>query len=965
MPWELLTLRASGQHLDELPGTLIRYAWPETRTTPETSAASSASRPEGGRILMAWSAAGGALPAGQHQTAIQRACQRGFHRFEPERDVIAHFSLDKLDDALASASRDGDPVAVLHILAHGYRQGQAFGLVSNRDRGDDDHSDDDHRTGGGTSNAIIDPGRLRQLLAPYADHLRLVVLCVCDGGNMGELGNHLGSFAQTLHRAGIQSVVASRSPLSAHSSVKFSQALYHNLLAEPASLEKAFTHARRTLARDADSLGWASLQLYARPPTDSDDGDDTRPVVMRPYRGLLPFRAEHARFFVGRTAEAADILSHLQTQHSEGKPRFLVVAGASGTGKSSVVMAGALPQLMADSADAADSGYSDEPNVDLDVEGALRTLELLQPRLGDADIVQQAMALVRQRCAESSTMSGGRWDAGVMRVGKDPMRALEATLATRRHGGGNFLLIVDQFEELFTAVDDADVRQRFAQRLWSLASAAGNVYCIITIRVDFLGQCGDIILDSRHTSGRDGVRLDQVAYDEQHRVFVAHMRPEQVRAAIAEPARLVGLAFEPGLIDTIMEEVGAEPGVLPLLQYTLDLLWQRRRGRTLCADAYHALGGVTGALQRKADALIDDFDEAQEQQARRLLVRLVGIDDDMVLDTRRRVAIDDLRPAASTTDNGTCIAFDYVLDAFVGARLLVRGEDGGVATVEVAHEALIRKWARLRKWLHEDRDKLVELEELRTLVQNCREYNTLLQGQQLGYAVQVREKYGDDLDPAMAETIAASVESDTRMRRRGRRRVQAVLTASLTVAVVMAILGSWANYSANRAVAEQERAESALQVAESERQRAESERQRAEEEERKALLAAENERAAAIKERQAAERARKAQLAAEEAAQRESQAKAEAERRAQLETEAKAEAVAARDAEAQARLDEERARRQAEAMAAEQKRRADHLQQKLDGSLLDKLPSSASEASVAEDATAKALSQMTLKVQEQ
>ncbi len=971
LPWELLTLRGSGQHVHELPGILIRYAWPETQTVPpgatssrKPSQSSSGPAPqslgdlppEGARILFAWSAAGGAVPAAEHQTAIQQACRHAFHPLDAhevhdaERDVVAHTSLTALDEALSSALREGRPISVLHLLAHGCANGDTFAIAFNRDGTSADVADD------GAKPAIVDPGRLRQILAPYAEHLRLVVLCVCDSGNAGTLGNHLGSFAQTLHRAGIESVIASRTPLSAAGSVQYSRALYHRLLGEPASLEQAFMHARRTLARDADSAGWASLQLYARPQQDSGDhGDDTRPLLIRPYRGLLPFRHQHARFFFGRAAESADIVSHLHALRTADKARFLVVAGASGTGKSSVVMAGAVAQLLGtgndpDNDSGSDSDIGRHIDDDVDIEHALRTIESLRARTGD-DHMQQAIALMRQRIAESNDMANatgnGAWEVGVMRIGHDPMRALKATLATRKDQKRAFLLVVDQFEELFTAVDNAEVRQRFGQMLWSLASGDDNVYCIITVRVDFLGQCGDIVLDD--AADGNSVRLDQVAYDEDHRVFVAHMRPEQVRAAIVEPARLVGLEFEPGLVDTIVAEVGAEPGMLPLLQYTLDLLWQRRRGRVLRADAYHALGGVTGALQRKADALIDDFDATEEAQARRLLVRLVDIEDEVALDTRRRAIVDTLRPTAASE----CAAFERVLDTFVGARLLVRDEDGGAATVEVAHEALIRQWARLRAWLHEDRDKLVELDELRTLIQQCLEFGTVLHGKQLGYAVQVQQKYAHDLDRAMMDMIDRSIRHEGRQRRRARRRVRATLAMSLAVAIAMTGLGSWAVHAAGRANEEQERTKSALQLAERGEARAEAHERQAIESAGRARAAAEEarralkeaERALAEAER-ARERERIAREAAEKAAKRERLAKAEAERRARLEALARAEAERAREAEQLALMAEKKARQEAETLAAREKQRADELQRILDGGMMPILPRAAKKSAM-------------------
>src|SRR5262249_54909696 len=155
--------------------------------------------------------------------------------------------------------------------------------------------------------ALLDAGRLRQLLFPFAKMVRLVVLCACDSANSGQLGSHLGSVAQTLHRAGFHTVVASRYPLSVPGSVVFTEQFYGRLLGPPSSVESAFLAARRALSRTAGRLDWASLQLYARP----EDGEDHRPIVFRPYRGLLSFQPQHARFFFGRESSQKEIQSAL------------------------------------------------------------------------------------------------------------------------------------------------------------------------------------------------------------------------------------------------------------------------------------------------------------------------------------------------------------------------------------------------------------------------------------------------------------------------------------------------------------------------------------------------------------------------------------------------------------------------------------------------------------------------------
>ena len=937
LPWELLTIGNTGQHLGELPQVLVRYCWPETET-----AAAQSQLPEGGRILFAWSAAGGAVPARDHQQAIAHACRRGNHDFDTGRDVLSDASLERLEMTLAEAMRRGEPVRVLHLLAHGAESGDSFGLCW--DRND-------------CPRAIIDAARLRQLLGPYAEHLRLVVLCACDSGNLGAFGNHLGSLAQNIHRVGVESVVASRLPLSIQGSVVFTTHLYGRLLGRPSALEDAYLRARRALARDTGNLDWASVQLYARP----EDGDDTRPFTFRPYRGLLPFQRQHTRFFFGRSAERNEIIGDLEALEAAGHPRLLIVTGASGTGKSSVVMAGAIPEMTRESdldlletrsGIKGDTGADDDA---LDVAHALRTLNLLETHLPGEE-TRASVDTLRRLLADAEMSAQTAWEVTVMRIEADPMQMLERALRRRRDPTRHYLLVIDQFEELFTSVTDEALRKRFVRRLWSVCREPNRVSCVVTLRVDFLGACGDLVVDET------GLRLDKVAYDEAHRVFVAQMAHEDLRAAVEEPAELVGLVIEPGLVSTMLEDVGTEPGALPLLQYTLDLLWSRRQGRVLTLDNYHEIGGITGALERKADSIIDGFDEAESRQARRLLVRLVGVDDTVALDTRRRVAIATLRP----THPAENAAFDRVLDALAAARLLVRSDDGGTPVVEVAHEALIRKWDRLRQWLGEDRDMLGELQEVERWVEQWQQYGTLLEGDWLGYALRVQEKYPDSLQHSASEMLAASTAAEAAKKGRERRR-QRILAAVAIGAALAAMIAAWQAVRAEQARDDAERAEvvateqrdnaktaeeaakEAEQAAKKAKENAERERDNAEnarEVAKQAQAEAERERDLAKHAHDKEEKARKAEKAALDIAEAKRR-EAEHQRTAAEEQkrEAERQKAIAEKKEAHAKEQEEIAKRANERtrnLLREKELRIDKLEQQLAGRLIRRLPSPAS-----------------------
>lgn len=676
LPWELLTVKSTGQHLGSLPHVLLRYEWPETRTTGESAAA----RREGGRVLLAWSAAAGAVPASEHVEAITAACRAGSVTFQPESDILAHVSCSRLVEKLEALRRQGQAVSVLHILCHGSAAGSTFGLALDGEEA-------------GQTAAVVDAGRVRQLLAPFADMVRLVIISACDSGNSGALGNHLGSVAQALHRAGFAAVVASRYPLAVSAAVRLAELLYRELLVETRSLEQALIAGRERLALNASRFDWASVQLLAR----QVDGSDSRPVVFRPFRGLLSFQPEDRRFFFGRDREVGEIADALGRLVKEGLPRFLVVAGASGSGKSSLVMAGVVPRLLAEAAE----------------RGEALELAIRQPGT-----------------------PGEPWP--------------EAAAP-----GSRLLLVVNQFEEIFTHIADPLERQKLVQRLWNLArDPESRVTIIATLRVDFIGECGGVAVDST------GRRLDSVAYDQAHRVFVAQLGPEQLRAAIEGPAARVGVALESGLVSRMLEAVGTEPGALPLLSHTLDLLWLRREGRTLTQAGYDAIGQITGALAQHADALLGRMGEAEQRTVHRLMVRLVYLGGLGGLQaSRRRVPIERLRPSGQ--DRVAC--FERVLEDLVDARLLVSAGDGHGQTVEVAHEALIRGWPRLGEWLKKDSELLSALEKLEALLVQWREHKVLLSGEQLRFAERVLRDFSEDFPDDARPLLRASQREERRL----------------------------------------------------------------------------------------------------------------------------------------------------------------------------------------------------------
>jgi phospholipase C len=393
-----------------------------------------------------------------------------------------------------------------------------------------------------------------------------------------------------------------------------------------------------------------------------------RLAAVCPYRGLEVFFEEHAAFFAGRTAFASELF-----KFTLGK-NLVVVVGPSGSGKSSVVQAGLVPLLRRQLPPATTWDVATfRPGTDPFVRLAAALTPLLEQRLSETDRMTEAHKL------------GDRLAGGEIRCESVIDRALE-----KSNGTGRLLLVADQFEELFTLAPEPK-RRPFAKVLLGALGKA-HFTLLVTLRADFYSQ---IITVDRELS-------DLLASAQ---VNIGALTRDELKESITGPARLVGLEFEVGLVDRILHDVGSEPGNLPLLEFALTGLWSRREGRTLTNNAYDQIGGVTGALAQRAEAEFSRLTPEEQTAGRRLLSRLVRVarPEEGAEDTRQRVVL-------QATDR----LAEKVAQALAKpeVRLLVMGcsegnEQTPVQTVEVAHEALIRNWERLRGWLNEDREFLL------------------------------------------------------------------------------------------------------------------------------------------------------------------------------------------------------------------------------------------------------------------
>jgi hypothetical protein len=274
-------------------------------------------------------------------------------------------------------------------------------------------------------------------------------------------------------------------------------------------------------------------------------------AALCPYRGLLFFREEDASFFFGREATIQQLLDAVNRQP------LIAVVGASGCGKSSLVRAGLLPVLRQSREplwEMATIVPGDRPLQAL--AGGL--LPLLEPDMTETDRLIEVGKL-----------------AQAFQEGAVDLRDVAARVLARQPGSQRLLLVVDQWEELFTLTTDEAARQRFLDAILA-ATDRGNLSVVLTLRGDFFGRA---ITSNRSLSDRvQGAQIN-----------LGPMNKEELRRAVVEPATKVGLEFEVGLVDLVLEHTGESPGNLPLLEFVLRRLWEERRGRELHHQAYEAM----------------------------------------------------------------------------------------------------------------------------------------------------------------------------------------------------------------------------------------------------------------------------------------------------------------------------------------------------------------------------------------
>ncbi|MGD8585482.1 MAG: protein kinase [Chloroflexota bacterium] len=396
-----------------------------------------------------------------------------------------------------------------------------------------------------------------------------------------------------------------------------------------------------------------------------------------PYRGLRAFQEADAPLFYGRSSFVERLVSRLlpyggQPPPDAGAVRFLAVVGPSGSGKSSVVKAGLIPALRQGALPGSDKWFVAE----------------MTPGAHPLEELEQALLQIAVDSPPSLLEPLEKDERGLLRV---LGRVLPAGVDGER---GQLLLFIDQFEELFILGADRSAQEHFlANLLTAMNDPQSQLRVVIALRADFYDQplqyapIGELLQERTE--------------------LVLPLTPAELEEAICRPAASVGVTVEQGLVAAISSDVQEQPGALPLIQYALTELFERRQSDMMSVSVYKDIGGVTGALGRQAETLFAALDDAGQERARQIFLRLVTLGEG-VEDTRRRVPLAELESLSRVEIEEAGAApskVSQIIEAYGRARLLTLDHDPvwRTPTVEVAHEALLREWPRMRDWLADHR----------------------------------------------------------------------------------------------------------------------------------------------------------------------------------------------------------------------------------------------------------------------
>ena len=494
----------------------------------------------------------------------------------------------------------------------------------------------------------------------------------------------------------------------------------------------------------------------------------TKLSTLVPYKGLKPYEETDQAYFFGRQVLTEQLADQIESWEGDDRAvRFLAVVGASGSGKSSLVKAGVVPEL----------------------KRREYIWQFMEIRPGNDPLFALATQLV---VGTQNSVIPSRELAAEMLQNKTTLHQLvELRLENEWSNADGVLLVVDQFEELLVPLKGEEAEQTQQRRafidnlLFAAGTMRGPIRVIITLRADFYQYCAEF----------DNLR--ELLATQQ--TYIGSISIEELTEIIEEPPKQAEYKMQVGLTDVILDDLGAidgrlEPGFLPLLSHALLKTWTQRRYYTLMLEDYIAAGGVKGALRETADQVYQGMSDKEEEVARHLFIALTELGEDTA-DTRRRMKVFDLQVGWDPT------LFNSVKNKLTQARLVVFDDQNimrpDTAYAEITHEALIREWDTLREWLNDNRrsTQIIRRAERSAKIweENNKEPSFLHQGLQLTEAQRFIDNYPHMIQSdALVEFLKESaineeskLQRDLRIERRTRRYLLGIIVV-LTILLIIA-----------------------------------------------------------------------------------------------------------------------------------------------------------------------------------